>query len=57
MISLSDRQLAIVADTARVLPAEKRGAYLERVAADLAVRHGYRFTDANVADAAHTALA
>jgi hypothetical protein len=41
----------------RALPVEKRGAYLERIAADLAVRHGFRFSNADVSAAAAAALA
>jgi hypothetical protein len=57
MISLSDRQLDIISEIARALPVEKRRAYLERIAADLTVRHGPRFTDADVSEAAQAALA
>ena len=57
MLSLTDRQLDIVTAFARGLPLEKRDAYLQKVAADLAVRHGYRFTDADVSAAAQAALA
>ena len=57
MISLSDRQLDIVSQFAKALPIEKRDAYLQRIAADLAVRHGYRFSDADVSAAAAAALA
>jgi hypothetical protein len=56
MISLSDRQLDIVSQAARALPPEKRGAYLERIAADLPVRHGYRCSDTDVSAAAQAAL-
>jgi hypothetical protein len=56
MISLNDAQLDIVLQAARALPVEKRSDYLQRVAADLLVRHGYRFTDNDVANAAHVAL-
>jgi hypothetical protein len=57
MISLSDRQLDIVSQAARALPVEKRSDYLQRIAGDLAVRHGHRFTDADVSEAAQAALA
>jgi hypothetical protein len=56
MISLSDKQLDIVSQAARALPVEKRSDYLQRIAGDLAVRHGFRFTDRDVAAAAQTAL-
>ena len=46
MISLSDRQLDIITQVAVALPVEKRSDYLQRIAAALAVRHGFRFTDA-----------
>ena len=57
MISLSDRQLDIITQVATALSVEKRSDYLQRIAAALAVRHGFRFTDADVSVAAHTALA
>ena len=57
MISLSDHQLDIVSEIARALPVEKRRAYLERIAADLAVRHGLRFSDDDVSAAAQIACA
>ena len=56
MISLSDRQLDIVTHTAGLLPIEKRGDYLQRVVAHLQIRCG-KFTDRDVSDAAHAALA
>jgi hypothetical protein len=56
MISLSDRQLDIVTHTAGLLPVEKRGDYLQRVAAHLQIRCG-RFTDRDVSAACATALA
>ena len=57
MISLSDRQLDIITQVAAALPVEKRSDYLQRIAAALAVRHGFRFTDADVSAAATAALA
>ena len=57
MISLSDHQLDIVSEIARALPVEKRRAYLERIAADLTVRHGLRFTDDDVSAAGQVACA
>jgi hypothetical protein len=57
MISLSDKQLDILAQAAGALPVEKRSDYLQRVAADLTVRHGFRFTNADVSEAAQAALA
>jgi hypothetical protein len=56
MISLSDSQLDIVTTFARGLEPEKRSDYLQRIAADLAVRHGYRFSDTDVSAAAQAAL-
>jgi hypothetical protein len=55
MISLSDRQLTVVMDAARVLPPEKRSVFLERVAAYLQIQCG-RFGDHDVANAAQLAL-
>lgn len=56
MISLSDRQLSIVAEVAKPLPIEKRAQFLERIAAMLELRRrGRRFTDDDVIDC--TALA
>jgi hypothetical protein len=57
MIGLTDTQLEIVMGAARVLPVEKRDVYLQRIAAMLAVRGRGRFTDTDVADVAHLALA
>jgi hypothetical protein len=56
MIALSDAQLDTIVSLARRLEPEKRDSYLQRIAADLAVRHGFRFTDADVSAAAHAAL-
>ena len=56
MISLSDKQLDTISQVAAALPVEKRSDYLQRIAADLTVRHGLRFTDADVADAALASL-
>ena len=53
---LSDRQLDIVSQAARALPVEKRDVYLQRIAGDLAVRHGFRFSDTDVSEAARAAL-
>ena len=57
MISLSDKQLDIVSQVAAALPVEKRGDYLQRIAADLTVRHGLRFSDIDVSEACAAALA
>jgi hypothetical protein len=48
MISLTDRQLRIVMDTAAAIQPDRRDIYLQRVAAILDLRH--RFTDADVSD-------
>jgi hypothetical protein len=48
MLSLSHNQLQIVMDAARAVPHEKRGLFLQRIAAMLALRG--RFSDANVSD-------
>jgi hypothetical protein len=47
MISFNDKQLSNVVAGASDLPADKRAAYLERVAAHLQIRCG-RFTDLDV---------
>jgi hypothetical protein len=54
MIGLTDNQLAVVMDAARVLPPEKRSQFLERVAAMLKLKG--RFTDSDVAKVARLAL-
>lgn len=54
-LSLTDRQIDIVSQTARALPVEKRDAYLQRLAALLSQTSG-RVTDAGVSEAARTAL-
>lgn len=56
MIGLTDYQLGIVMDAARMLPVEKRDTFLQRIAAMLALRGRGRFTDTDVADVAHLAL-
>jgi len=56
MSSLSDSQLQTVMLAASALPTEKRGDFLQRISATLAVRHGYRFSDADVARACNEAL-
>ena len=55
MFALTDAQLEIVMIAAGSLPVEKRGLFLERVAARLRLR-GPRFTDADLGAAIHTAL-
>ena len=55
-LSLTDRQLDIISETARALPVEKRDAFLQRFAAMVGQRSG-RITDASVAEAAQLALA
>jgi hypothetical protein len=57
MIGLTDIQLKIVMNAARMLPVEKRDVYLQRIAAILALRGRGRFTDTDVADVARLALA
>jgi hypothetical protein len=54
MLALSDTQLAAVMTAAGKLPAEKRGAFLERVVARLSLCP--HFTAAEFADAMHSAL-
>jgi hypothetical protein len=55
MLALSDDQLQTVMVAASGLPAEKRGVFLERVAARLRL-HGPRFTDADLGAAIRAAL-
>jgi hypothetical protein len=57
MIGLTDYQLKIVMDAARMLPVEKRDVFLQRIAAMLALRDYGRFTDTDVADVAQLAPA
>ena len=54
MLALTDAQLAVVMTAARGLPVEKRGLFLERVAARM--RLGDRFTDDDLSAAVHVAL-
>ena len=56
MVSLSDMQLQTVMLAAGTLPPEKRGVYLQRIAAHLQIRCG-KFTDQDVVTAAQSALA
>src|SRR5262245_48242692 len=53
-LSLSDHQLALVSDAAKSLSPEKRGVYLQRIAAVLELRG--RFSDDDVAVVAKLAL-
>ena len=57
MIGLTDNQLKIVMDAARLVPVEKRDIFLQRIAAMLALRGRGRFTDTDVADVAQLAMA
>ena len=54
MLSLTDDQLATVMTATSGLPVEKRGIFLERVAARLALRG--RFDDADLDTAVRVAL-
>ena len=54
MISVSDRQLRIVAAAADLLPVEARGTFLRCVVAELRGRRG--FSDCDVEQAVHAAL-
>ena len=45
MIGLTDTQLKIVMNAARLVPVEKRDIFLQRIAAMLALRGRGRFTD------------
>jgi hypothetical protein len=53
MISVSDRQLCIVAVATDLLPVEARGTFLRRVVADLRVRRD--LSDSDVEQAVHAA--
>jgi hypothetical protein len=53
---LTDAQLEIVMVAAGSLPAEKRGVFLERIAARLRLRGGPHFTDADLGAAIQVAL-
>ena len=55
MFALTDAQLEIVMIAAGSLPVEKRGLFLERVAAKLQLR-GLHFTDADLGAAIQAAL-
>ena len=57
MIGLTDTQLKIVMTTAHSVPVGKRDVFLQRIAAMLALCGRSRFTDTDVADVAHLALA
>ena len=57
MLGLTDYQLKIVMQAARSIPVEKRDTFLQRISAILALRGRGRFTDTDVADVAHLALA
>ena len=57
MLGLTDYQLKIVMNAARLLPVEKRDTVLQRIAAMLALRGRGRFTDTDVAEVAHLAMA
>jgi hypothetical protein len=56
MIALTDSQLRIVMDAARMLPIEKRDLYLRRIAAMLTLRGRGHFNDADVTNVAQLAL-
>ena len=55
MLALSDDQLKIIMTVAGGLSVEKRGLFLERVAARLRL-HGFRFTDDDLDTAVRLAL-
>ncbi|MGC2711932.1 MAG: hypothetical protein WA366_00990 [Pseudolabrys sp.] len=57
MIGLTDTQLKIVMNAARLLPVEKRDTFLQRIAAMLAVRGRGRVTHTDGADVAQLAMA
>jgi hypothetical protein len=54
MLALTNQQLQTIMAGARALPVEKRGQYLQRIAAMLEIRG--RFSDADVSDVAALAL-
>jgi hypothetical protein len=56
MLSLTDKQLGLLADVARHIPVEKRSVFLQRVAAMLRQRQcGRRFDDNDVREVAELA--
>jgi hypothetical protein len=55
MVAFTDSQLRTVSDAAERVPVEKRGVFLERVAARLQRQRG--FTNADLDDAVRAALA
>ena len=57
MIGLTDVQLGMVMQAARLVPVENRDTFLQRIAAMLAIRGRGRFTDTDVADVAQVAMA
>ena len=57
MVSLTDNQLKIVTDAARMVPVERRDIFLQRIAAMLRMRGYGHFTDYDVADVAKLAMA
>lgn len=57
MIDLTDTQLKMVMNAARLIPVEKRDTFPQPIAAMLALRGRGRFTDTDVADVAQLALA
>jgi hypothetical protein len=57
MIGLTDIQLNIAMNAARLIPVEKRDTFLQRIAAILALRGRGRFTDTDLADVAQLAIA
>jgi len=55
-LSLTDSQLALVADASRTVPVEKRSQFLQRIAAILVLVGRRHFDDRHVADAVARAL-
>jgi hypothetical protein len=56
VISLNDAQLKVVMAAASHMPHEKRGQFLERIAAMLKLRGRGHFADSDVSDAVKLAL-
>jgi hypothetical protein len=57
MIGLTDPQVKIIMTVASGVPIERRGIFLERCGAMLLMRGYGHFSDADVSDVAHLALA
>lgn len=56
MLGLSDHQLDVIMDSARVAPVEKRDVFLQRIGAMLTLRGRGHFGDSDVQEVAALAL-